>query len=354
LRSVAASVVFLLAQLGWPATAGAAASSFDVGDQALVQIVLPEADLSIKTWDRNTVKVEGPDADAVLVTRGLSPVQSVVRIPALTVIEGETRADAVAATLQPEDFPIGVSAPGLHDAINIGPAAPANPQLPPRVTVTIPATTRKLFVRVTHGLLALNDYHGTSIIYTGNAAVTLTHVGGDAFVQANNAVVNMNDSNFNLLRARTNRAELIFERCHVRQIDATTLTGAIVYDNGTFEPGLAHFESDRGNIALGVNGNAQLVAHSDPGRVFSTFPGGHPEGITGEERAQVGTGGLVVSASTGSGNVYLYDGALAGRHSDQSAWRPVHQALNGKRAAERRAQAAARQPQTAPRPRGRF
>jgi hypothetical protein len=349
-----ASVVFLLAQLVWPATAGAAASSFDVGDQALVQIALPEADLSIKTWDRNTVKVEGADADAVLATRGVSPIPPIIRIPAQAVVEGETRADAVAATLPPEDFPIGLSAAGPHDAIRIVPAAGAQTATPPRLTVTIPASTRMLFVRVMHGSLAVNDYHGTSIIYTGNTALTLAHVGGDAFMQATNGVVRMSDSSFNLLRARTNRAELIFERCHIRQIDATTLTGAIVYDNGTFEPGLAHFESDRGNIALGVNGNAQLVAHSDEGRVFSMLPGGHPEGISGDEHAQIGAGGLVVSASTGRGNVYLYEGALAGRRSEQSAWRPVHQALNGKRAAERRAQAAARQPQTVPRPRGRL
>ncbi|HMC44641.1 MAG TPA: hypothetical protein VKJ77_04870, partial [Caballeronia sp.] len=222
--------MFLLAQLGWPATAGAAASSFDVGDQALVQIVLPEADLSIKTWDRNTVKVEGADADAVLATHGTSAIPLISRIPALTVVEGSSRADAVAATLQPEDFPIGVSAPGQHDVIRVGPAAAQTAATaPPRVTITIPASTRMLFVRVAHGLLALNDYHGTSMIYTANAVVTLAHVGGDAFVQANNGTVRTNDSNFNVLRARTNRAELIFERCHVRQIDATTLTGAIVY-----------------------------------------------------------------------------------------------------------------------------
>jgi hypothetical protein len=110
------------------------------------------------------------------------------------------------------------------------------------------------------------------------------------------------------------------------------LTGTIVYDNGTFEPGLAHFESDRGNIALGVNGNAQVLAHTIDGRTYSMFgERGVADGASGDTRTQVGSGGLVVSASTSRGNVYLYNGSLADRRSLNPAWRPLHQALVDKR-----------------------
>src|SRR5665213_2870012 len=51
----------------------------------------------------------------------------------------------------------------------------------------------------------------------------------------------------------------VFERCRSKQIEATSVTGSIVYDGGAFDPGLARFESQSGNIALGVTSSAQLT-----------------------------------------------------------------------------------------------
>jgi hypothetical protein len=338
-RLGAASVVFLLALLCLPATARAAAQAFDVGPQPVVQIVLPDADVTIKTWDRDTVKADWADADAVSALRGVTEILPVLRIRAQAVLESNGKGDPIGATLPPEDFPLGLAAPGLHDFIRV--SAPMPNQLstpvpaalptPARVVVMIPAATRVLYVRLTHGSLQLEDYRGTSVIYTGNARVTLSRMGGDAFIQANGGSVHAADSTFNLLRARSNRAQMVFERCHIRQIDATSLTGPIVYDNGTFEPGLAHFESDRGNIALGVTGNAQIVAHSDDGRVYSLLAGSHPEGVASDDRAQIGTGGLIVSASSGHGNVYLYEGTLASHRNGLAVWKPIRQVLAGNR-----------------------
>ncbi len=91
---------------------------------------------------------------------------------------------------------------------------------------------------------------------------------------------------------------MFFEHCAAAQIQASSLTGSIIYDNGTFTPGLAHFESQRGSVALGVaNGNAQITAHSDSGRVFNEAQG-------------FVRGGPVVTATSGSGAVLYYRGSL--------------------------------------------
>jgi len=329
LRAIAASAFFVLGLLGCPAPARAATASFDVSDQSVVRVQLTDADVDIKTWDRNTVKADWTDGDPIVTGRMLQAVPPVLRIQEQAVMEGTSRADAVAATLPLEDFPLAGVDPGQHDTVAIRETATTAPV---HLTLTIPASTRVLFLQVQHGDLHLSDYHGTSIVYAGNTRVSFERVGGDAFVQPLNGYFYAADSTFNNLRVRSNRGELVFERCHIKQIEASTLTGTIVYDNGTFEPGLAHFESDRGNIALGVNGNAQLIAHTVDGRTYSMLGTHAPgEGTSGDTRTQLGAGGLIVSASTARGNVYVYDGSLADRRSLQAAWRPVHQALIGKR-----------------------
>jgi hypothetical protein len=331
LRAIAASAVILLGSFSTPASAAAATASYELSDQSVLAVAVAEGDVEIKTWDRTTVRADWTDGEPVTAARDQQNVPAVLRIQAQTVMEGTSRADVVAASLPLEDFPLTGVDPGRHDLVQIG----STSATPVHLSITIPATTRLLYLRVMHGDLNLSDYRGTSVVYAGNATVSFDRVGGDAFVQALNGHFYATDSNFNRLRARTNRGELVFERCHIKQIEASTLTGAIVYDNGTFEPGLAHFESDRGNIALGVNGNAQLIAHSEGGRVFSML-GARTDGATSDARdarAQLGTGGLVVSASTSRGNVYLYDGSLADRRTIQAAWRPVHQALVAKRRA---------------------
>ena len=69
---------------------------------------------------------------------------------------------------------------------------------------------------------------------------------------------------------------MTFRGCTSHQIEASSKYGSIVYDNGKFQPGLARFESDHGNVALGVRGGAQIGAHSGSGHIVSTFHNGAP------------------------------------------------------------------------------
>jgi hypothetical protein len=336
-RSIAAGVLFALGVAFAPASAAAASATYDVGAHAVVQIGARTGNITVRTWDRASVLAEwdGKPFAPSHEVRSFGPRS--MPIPPRTVPEYRSPSGAlIMATLPPEDFPMPALSAGLHDFVRIVESKPPG-DAPPgdaHLTVTIPATTELLVIKINGGTLQLTNFHGTSVLFSGSAHVTYDAVGGDAFVQALNGYFYAVDSDFNRLRARTNRADLVFEHCNAKQIDASTLTGNIDYDDGTFSPGLARFGSDRGDIALGVDGDAQLDAHTEGGRVrsmlnvpFMPIPGG---GVT--DISQIaGRGGPIVNASTLGGNVYFYTGSIAELRPGGAGWRGVRTTLISKR-----------------------
>jgi hypothetical protein len=110
---------------------------------------------------------------------------------------------------------------------------------------------------------------------------------------------------------RTATGDELFQGCTSHQIQATSAYGSIVYDNGDFQPGLARFESEHGNVALGVRGGAQIGAYSGSGHVISNFDDAtNVHGATNSKQATVGGGGPVVTAASKNGSVYLYNGSM--------------------------------------------
>ncbi|GAC1417368.1 MAG: hypothetical protein NVSMB5_08060 [Candidatus Velthaea sp.] len=339
-RLLAAWALFVIGFFSLPVPAAATTLSYDVGDQAFVHILGRQAIISVHTWEKNAVQVEWPDGEPVTVFKGAQNWNGApIPVPARPVKEHLPGNQIVDAVLPPEEFPVTGIATGLHDSIRIVEAlAPAQSELVrpqtelTHITVTIPASAKIVDLRDGRGAIFFSDYHGNTFVNAAGARVVLTNVSGDAFVQAISGHLYAIDSNFDHLRARSNGADLVFERCRIKQIEANTLTGQIVYDNGSFEPGLARFESDRGNVALGVNGAAQLGAHTLDGRIFSALAGKNAmNGSATDATAIVGGGGPIVNASSTHGNVYMYEGSIADRRVLASEWRTVSGTLLGKR-----------------------
>jgi len=353
-RTIAAWAVYLLGFFIAPSIAGATVLEFPVGDQAFVHVNGRQAIITVKTWDRNAVQVDWPDGEPFTAFKGSQNwIGAPVPIPGRPVKEKISPGNFVDAALPSEEFPITGVAIGLHDSIRIKEDAP-----PPdlvrsttdfsHVTVTIPTSAKIVELQDGRGDVFLSDYRGNTFVSGGGARVVLTNVSGDAFVQSMFGHLYALDSNFDHLRARSNGADLVFERCHIKQIEASTLTGSIVYDNGSFEPGLARFESDRGNVALGVSGNAQLGAHVQDGHIFSTFSGRSAVTGANDGSAVVGNGGPLVNATSAHGNVYMYEGSIVDRRGLASDWRNVTATLVSKRRQHQGLGTAATQPKMLP------
>jgi hypothetical protein len=310
------------------APAAAETASFDVGDQVVVALVARGRgnDVTIRTWDRPTVQIDSldgpPTVERRVVAFGSERVPLNAPIPPLTYTLRDGPDGALRGTLPPEEFPYAGFRPGPHDVIRV--TADAGSHL----VITVPASTGLLRTAILGGTTTIEGYRGANMyLLQGSGRVNVTGASTTAFVQLNSGRVELADSSFDRIRLRANGAHVVFERCRSAQIEVTTVSGAVVYDGGTFDAGLARFESQSGDIALGSSSPAQLAGRSQEGRVLTMFDERTPvaQSVDGTSTASIGGGSNspLVNAFTDRGNVYLYDGELANHHDLPAEWRPV-------------------------------
>lgn len=326
MRTGAAHVVVCSALL-WLAATGtvrAQVTTFDGLDAPIVRINVRDGDVVIRTWDRPTVAVDG---DPSLVVQRRTTHQSGEPYP-LPVPPAQARTAEGPAYLPAESFVVSTIPAGPREVIFVkSPAANGGSTNaggpPPPVTITIPNASVFVSAHTTTGTLDVHDYRGGTLYATVfRGRISLTNVGGAVFAQSTRGALTVADSSLARLRARSLTGNVTFERCRARQIEATSVNGSIVYDGGAFEPGLARFESTRGDVAIGTAGPAEIGAHAaGGGRVYTSFDhAARIDGRDGQTSAVVGGGGPVVNATSQSGNVFLYDGSLRARGQLAPEW----------------------------------
>jgi hypothetical protein len=306
----------LLAWAGYASPARADVTNLDGTNAPIVRVSLRQGDLRIRTWDRPSVEIDG-DASLAIERRTTHQAggDRSILIP-----EAEAKTRSQAATLPAESFVIAHMPPGERELISVRTTSNGNVGT---VTITIPADSVFVFAHIAKGNLELRDFHGGTFVgFASHGRLSLDDDGGTVFAQTGIGPLLASDSGFEHLRARSLLGNLVFERCAVRQIEATAVDGSIVYDAGIFEAGLARFESTSGNVAVSSTGSANLGGRAlGNGRVFTNFAGDTPVD-TGDRQADavVRGGGPVVTATSELGNVYLYDGSLRDHAQMPPAW----------------------------------
>ena len=290
----------------------------------IVRINIRQGDVTVRTWDRDAVSVLGDPSLSVDKHTSQQSGQLVsIPIPELAPPANVAARVGDAFSLPPETFVTSTVPPGPRDVVVIKSTDPAarGP-----VTVLVPSDAVFVFAHVGNGKLDVDGYHGgTLIAMTRIGAVNLSNLGGTVFAQTFRGPIVARASTFDRVRARSLFGNVTFERCNVRQIEATTVAGSIVYDRGSFAPGLARFESIDGNVAIGASGNVQYGAHAmGDGRVYTNFTGRvSVDARNGQTSAIVGDGGPVVTATSQGGSVFLYDGTLRNRGQLPPEWQPA-------------------------------
>jgi len=289
----------------------------------IVRVNVRQGDVTIRTWNREAVQVDGDPS--LLITRRIVRPRGEDRSVLIPGAQAQTARGPV--QLPPESFVVSSIPAGPRDLVFVRSTSPSNVGA---ITVRVPADSVFVYGHAAHGNLDVHDYKaGTLIAFVGHGRLSLDGVGGTVFTQTNRGALVADDSNFERIRARSLVANMAFERCNVRQIEATSVAGSIVYDAGSFQPGLARFESTTGNVAIGTSGAAQLGARTTAGRVFTDFSGAaRVDAHENAASANVGGGGPVVTATSGSGNVYLYDGSLRAHPSLAPSWQAVGRTLD--------------------------
>jgi hypothetical protein len=287
-------LAWLLFAFMFAVSAGARASAdvIPTTDAPIIRVRLQSGNVTIRTWDRPNVQIDGDPTlqeshlgPEVVAQHFPQPYQPMLWTQTINTVDGQE------LSLAPEPFLVPQLSPNPHDAVLVKGVGD--------VTITVPFGTALVDINVARqGSITISNYHGAFVAHVVVGSVHLNGVQGTGAVQVNNGPIYAENSSFDRLRARTGRGNMFFDGCTASQIQASSLMGSIIYDNGTFVPGLAHFESERGSVALGVsNGDAQITAHSDAGRVFN-----EAQGFT--------RGGPVVTATSGRGAVIYYRGSL--------------------------------------------
>jgi hypothetical protein len=287
----------------------------------IVRINIRQGNVTVRTWDRHVVSVDG-DPSLTVVRRST---QQFGRTPlAIPEMSGGLLDPA---TLPAETFVTAPIPAGPRDVIAIKSVA-TTPRAP--VTVYVPSDAVFVYAHTVSGHIDVTGYHGGTLIAVArNGGVALNDVGGTVFTQTMRGSIVARVSTFDRIRARSLFGNVTFERCFVRQIETTTYGGSIVYDGGSFAPGLARFESTRGNVAIGASGGVQYGAHATAdGRVYTNFAGrAQIDARHGETTAVVGEGGPVVTATSQGGSIFLYDGSLRTRGQLPPEWQPAVETL---------------------------
>jgi Putative adhesin len=312
------AAIWVAASALTPAVARAQTQDLDgLGNGPIVRIIVGQGSVNVRTWDRPAVGIDDPNA---LKVKRFN-VEANAAQSAVPILAGHMGGPDGPVDLPAESFAVSTLAPGRHDVVTLR-APDAN------VNVTVPQNASLVTVQMGKGNVSLSDYRGgTFVARVHNGSAHLQNVGGDGYVQVMNGPITADASSFNRLRMRSGTGDVVFQNCRAKQIEVSSVHGSIVYDGGSFQPGLARFETQTGNVALGVNGSSQLAAHASPGHVFTSFEGGTKvSGHEGEQSVVTGNGGPLVNAASGSGNVYLYNGQIAS-HRVAPEWQPVRSAL---------------------------
>lgn len=316
--AAAAAAALLMLLLG-PARAAAQSGTgitLPVSSSPVVRVQMRAGTLIIRTWNQPQVQISGDAVqanhfDSGAVDRALAGGDIPIFSTTILTAQGPL-------ILPAEDFPLTGIGTG-HDGVIVRAM-----DSPSTVTVTIPAGTALLWAAMGRGDLEVHDYRGGAFVTRVHAGrITLQNVAGDGYVEAARGPIAIANSALERVRARTAAGNILFENCTARQIEVSSILGSIAYDNGTFAPGLARFESQHGDVAIGVaGGSLQIGAHAAGGHIFEQLSNARVSGSGSDAQAMLGSGGPVVTASSGTGNVYLYSGAFKRRGMPQ-AWRPV-------------------------------
>jgi hypothetical protein len=306
-----AGTLLTLGILGTAAPARAAMTQFDGVSAPLIRVTLLSGNVQISTWDRPQVRIDAAD--------GVSVERKSVNLPGqreIPIFEGRIQGRSGVVVLPAETFVVNTLPPGRRDLIAV--TGKGN------VALVIPASAPLVVVQLVTGSTTLRDYRtGTFIVRLRSGVASFSSVGGEGYVQVMRGAVLVSQSAIERLRVRTALAGVYFEQCHLKQIDATSVEGSVVFDDGSFEPGLARFSSESGSVALGIAGGANITAHAADGQIYTLFDKRSSATVSGgDANATINGGGPLVTASSATADVYLYNGTLRNRRDLPESWLP--------------------------------
>ena len=283
--------------------------SMVVDGNVSVKLCVAEGDLKINGWKRNEVRI--------FVKNGrkfhMKPLEKSVESGKVNwlwvgnIAEGRPgpSSDCLAGESIEIDAPLGASF-----------------DLSGRAARTSVDSVKKVKVKILEGVITMRNIPGGINAYTSQGDVMVENSGGAIALESttgNIVAVEVSPGQIGeLLRAKTNSGAISLQKVMHRQIEASSISGSLIFEGKFLAGGIYNFRTSNGSIRLGLPPGSSCTIRATYG--YGSFNSELPMKIISEDHtpraktvfAKIGEGEATVSltTSTGSINIRRAGGAL--------------------------------------------
>lgn len=267
-----------------------------------VKLCVSEGDLKINGWGRDEVRIFVKDGRKF----ELKPLEKSAETGKVNWLFAGTTGDR-------RPGPGGECLAG--ESIEIDAPRGASFDLSGRAARTSVDSIKKVKVKILEGVISLRNIPGGINAYTSQGDVMVENSGGAISLESttgNIVAVEVGPGQIgDLLRAKTNSGAVSFQKVAHRQIEASSISGSLLFDGKFMPGGIYTFRTSNGSIKLAIPLASSCKFRATYG--FGSFDSDIPLKIITEDNtpraktviAQVGEGLATVSLTTTSGSIAI-------------------------------------------------
>jgi hypothetical protein len=174
-------------------------------------------------------------------------------------------------------------------------------------------SVKKIKVKILEGVITLRNIPGGINAYTSQGDVIVENSGGAISLESttgNIVAVEVTPGQIgDSLRAKTNGGSISLQRVEHRQIEASSISGSLLFDGKFLKGGIYNFRTSNGSIKLAIPAASSCTFNATYG--FGTFDSDIPlniltENVTPSAKvvvAKIGTGDAAVTLTTTRGSI---------------------------------------------------
>ena len=274
--------------------------SIMVDSNVAIKLCVSQGDLRINGWQRNEVRVFVKNGRKF----GLKPLEKSAE-------SGKPNWLWIGNVVEGRPGPSSECLAG--DRIEIDAPLGSYLDLSGRAARTSVDSVKKVKVKIVEGVITLRNIKGGINAYTSQGDVIVENSGGSIALESttgNIVAVEVNPGQIgDLLRAKTNGGSISLQRVEHRQIEASSISGSVMFDGKFLSGGIYNFRTSNGSIKLAIPVNSSCTFNATYG--FGTFVSDIPlkivtENITPQAKvvvARIGAGDAAVTLTTTRGSI---------------------------------------------------
>ena len=176
-------------------------------------------------------------------------------------------------------------------------------------------SVKRVKVKILEGMISLRNIPGGITAYTSQGDVMVENSGGAISLEStvgNIVAVEVSPGQIGeLLRAKTNSGAISLQRVEHRQIEASSISGSLLFDGKFLAGGIYNFRTSHGSIRLSIPAASSCMFRATYG--FGAFNSDIPLKIITHDKtpraqtvvASAGEGAATVSLTTTSGSIAI-------------------------------------------------